>query len=103
MENTEVNNEMEKVEKVQVLEEVKDKPDRKQYKEDYRQKNKDKIEVYNNKLVKCECCNKQIKQYCLSSHKKCKKHLLNEKSFDLREHIKKDLINDFLAFSNKPL
>jgi len=46
----------------------------KEYYEQHKQKMIEQINITNNKIVHCEYCNKDLKQACLSAHKKTKIH-----------------------------
>jgi len=45
------------------------------------------IQKYNNKLVKCTFCNKEMKQNIFHQHKKSKNHILKKENYILRKKI----------------
>jgi hypothetical protein len=71
---------------------------RQQYKREYIEKNREKINAYNRQYRKnnpksmwCDCCQCLIKSGGGYQHRRTKKHQTNQELFDLKEQLNKKL------------
>lgn len=53
-----------------------------QYQKEYYQRTKDAKKERYNTLVNCECCQKEIRRGAISGHRKTKKHVRNEETYN---------------------
>ena len=53
-----------------------------QYQKEYYQRTKEAKKERSNMMVTCECCQKEVRRGAISGHRKTKKHLRNEATYN---------------------